>query len=306
MASLDDEVYALAMSKGEGASIGDFKEALAQVPLETLVNAVNRLLQAGRLDLVQVGDRTLYRGVGLAEIELTGRMSQEDLLVYKQIENSGNEGIWVRTLKQKTNLAQTIVNRSLKQLETQGIIKSVKSVKHPTRKLYMLASVTPSADITGGPWFTDQEMDTDFIEQLARQCHQFIYAYSYPRHSPGTVYPVGHMGYPTAAQIKRFISDNRISTVELSTEHIEELLTMLVYDGKIERIAPALDMDMGLALGGRAGARTDWMYRALRITFKDSPFTDIPCGRCPVASRCSDTGSITPAKCEYFAKWLSF
>ncbi|KAJ1731107.1 34-kDa subunit of RNA polymerase III (C) [Coemansia biformis] len=303
MSDVDEEIYSLALSRKDGVDNDTIEEKMPHLPAEALANAINRLLRVGKIELVQIGTLTLYKGVSMAELELTSKMNEEDRLIYKLIENSGNEGIWVRTLKLKSNLPQTIVNRSLKQLEAQDIIKSVKSVKHPTRKLYMLSTVSPSADITGGPWFTDQEMDTDFIDQLAKQCHHLIYAYSYPRHNPAMVYPVSHMGYPTASQIKRFISDNRVSTVELTTENIEELLTMLIYDGKIERIAPALDVDRGL----RAGAgKPDWMYRALRIADKDSPLTDIPCGRCPVASRCSGSGAITPAKCSYLAKWLAF
>lgn len=39
----------------------------------------------------------------------------------------------------------------------------------PTRKMYMMANLTPSAEITGGPWFTDGALDADFIKQL-RKC----------------------------------------------------------------------------------------------------------------------------------------
>ncbi|PIA17044.1 RNA polymerase Rpc34 [Coemansia reversa NRRL 1564] len=303
MGDVDGAIYNLALGLPNGVEMAAIQEQLPQSPLETIVNGVNRLLKDGKLELLQSGNKVYYRGVSSDEMKLMGAMSEDEKLVYKHIENSGNEGIWVRILKQLTNLPQTVITRSLRALESQVLIKSVKSVKHPTRKLYMLTSVSPSSEITGGPWYTDQEMDTDFIEQLARQCHQFIYAYSYPRHNPEMVYSANHTGYPTATQIKRFIAENRISNVDLSLDNIEELLTMLVYDGKIERIAPALDADMGLS--ARFG-KTDWMYRAQRISSKDSPLTDIPCGRCPVANRCSNTGSITPAKCEYFSQWLSF
>jgi DNA-directed RNA polymerase III subunit RPC6 len=34
----------------------------------------------------------------------------------------------------------------------------------------MLYDATPTKDITGGPWYTDQEFDHEFIEEL----HSFI------------------------------------------------------------------------------------------------------------------------------------
>ncbi|KAJ1667815.1 34-kDa subunit of RNA polymerase III (C) [Coemansia sp. RSA 1813] len=308
MAELDAKIYEHALKSTTGIDNDYLKDALPEHPLEDIVNGVNRLLQGGQLELLQMGARILYRGVNKGEMERMSELTSDERLVYKHIENSAGEGIWVRTLKQKTNLLQGVITRCLKVLEQRALIKSVKSVKHPTRKLYMLINVDPSSDVTGGPWYTDQEMDTDFIDQLARQCYQFIYAHSFPRHNPKAVYSANHTGYPTSSQIKRFIRENRITNVDLSTGNIEELLAMLVYDGKIERIAPVFDMamDMDVKPGSDLRPKTDWMYRAVRVTARDSPFTDIPCGRCPVFDRCSSTGSITPAKCEYFKKWLAF
>jgi len=38
-------------------------------------------------------------------------------------------GIWTRNLKTKTNLHQTVITRSLKNLESKQLIKAIKSVK---------------------------------------------------------------------------------------------------------------------------------------------------------------------------------
>jgi hypothetical protein len=46
--------------------------------------------------------------------------------------------------------------------------------QHPTRKLYMLAGLEPSVALTGGPWYTDNELDTEFIDTLIKACYKFI------------------------------------------------------------------------------------------------------------------------------------
>ncbi|KAJ2453609.1 34-kDa subunit of RNA polymerase III (C) [Coemansia sp. RSA 2336] len=302
-AQVDERLYELALRSQAGIDMDGVQEKLQNVKLENIVNAINRLLSSGKLELLQKGNKVLYKGVSAQELETLGGLDIEERLIYKLIENSGNEGIWIRTLKLKSNLPQTVVTRHIKTLEQKNLIKSVKSIKFPTRKVYMLVQFTPSADITGGPWYTDQEMDTDFIDQLANQCYQFIHAYSFPQHKPDSVFSANHTKYPTASQVRSFIIDNRISNVDLATEHIEQLLTMLVYDGKIEKVSPSFDLGMGPGPGGSQG---EWMYRAIRISAKDSPLTDIPCGRCPIANRCNDSGDITPATCEYLAKWLTY
>jgi DNA-directed RNA polymerase III subunit RPC6 len=39
----------------------------------------------------------------------------------------------------------------------------------------MLAELSPSEEITGGAWYTDQEMDVDFIESLAAIVYKYIF-----------------------------------------------------------------------------------------------------------------------------------
>ena len=46
--------------------------------------------------------------------------------------------------------------------------------QHPTRKIYMLFHLEPSTEMTGGPWYTDKELDTEFIKLLTAACLKFI------------------------------------------------------------------------------------------------------------------------------------
>lgn len=38
----------------------------------------------------------------------------------------------------------------------------------------MLAHLEPSVEMTGGPWYTDNELDTEFIKLLCSACLRFI------------------------------------------------------------------------------------------------------------------------------------
>jgi hypothetical protein len=82
----------------------------------------------------------------------TKGLSAEELLVYQVIKQAGNTGVWTRDLKVRTNLAQPQVTKMLKALEGKSLIKSVKNVNNPSRKLYMLFELEPSREITGGAW----------------------------------------------------------------------------------------------------------------------------------------------------------
>lgn len=122
----------------------------------------------------------------------------------------------------------------------------------------MLAHLEPSSAITGGPWYTDNELDTEFIKMLMNLCLKFIaervrslfrlalidffiltLAQSFPKSETdqNLLYPISAApSYPTAQQIQAFLSKSRITETQLSVEHVEMLLNVLIIDGEIERV----------------------------------------------------------------------
>lgn len=170
-------------------------------------------------------------------------MSQDEALIYSYIEEAGRDGIWTKTLHGKTNLHHNVITRCLKTLEAQRYVKQVKSVKNPTRKIFMLASIEPSIEMSGGPWFTDAEIDTEFIDNLLSVIWRFTVTKSFPgafKSSPtGKLqesYPATYKGYPTTSEIHEFVTESGITNVILTLVDIRTLCEVLVYDGKLERI----------------------------------------------------------------------
>lgn len=191
----------------------------------------------------------LFAAITEQEAKKVSNMTGDEAIVYSHVEAAGREGIWTKTIKSKTNLHQHIVSRCLKSLESQSYIKSVKSVKHPTRKIYMLYHLTPSIDVTGGPWFTDSELDTDFIDSLLIVLWKFIAQRTFPKcfKKKGLIpnglkqysYPaqlVSGMGslLPTLKEINEFIVSSGITTVELTLSDVKSLCDVLEFDEKIE------------------------------------------------------------------------
>ena len=122
-------------------------------------------------------------------------MTDTEKIVYQIIKSAKNKGIWIKDIKSKSNLHSQLVNTNIKSLEKKSMIKSVKSVKvwdtlssnsqgviahtyhetqNPTKKVYMLYDIEPSVELTGGAWYTDQELDVEFIDQLSNQLYKFI------------------------------------------------------------------------------------------------------------------------------------
>ncbi|KAK3335932.1 DNA-directed RNA polymerase III-like protein [Cercophora scortea] len=104
----------------------------------------------------------------------TSLPNDETMLVYSVIDEAGADGIWNRTIKHKLNMHEAVVKNCIKYLETQRYIEGMKNVEHPNKKMYIKANLRPSDRATGGPWFTEGELDTAFITELQNIVFEYI------------------------------------------------------------------------------------------------------------------------------------
>lgn len=81
------------------------------------------------MDLYQHGSELLYKlKPKELEPETMKNADSEEKVVYDIIKEAGNKGIWIRDIRQKSNLQHHQINKVLKSLEGKKLIKSVKSV----------------------------------------------------------------------------------------------------------------------------------------------------------------------------------
>ncbi|KAG8845381.1 34-kDa subunit of RNA polymerase III (C) [Serendipita sp. 411] len=238
--------------KDETATQGDIDVISASK--QEKENAINFLLQTGMIKVLKE-ERTskiLYRGVKVKDAKSKASMDKETRAVLSLIEEAKNEGIWTKTIERRTDLPQKVVTRCLKQLEKLGLIKPIKSVKAPTRKMYMMFHLTPSVEVTGGVWYHDQEFDSEFVKVMLDQIYGFIAGKSLPRPTAKCSSPIyarrEAYRFPTISRIAEWLKKAGISDVKLKTEDIQLLLQVLEFDGRIERLpasAGLLEMSSG-------------------------------------------------------------
>ncbi|CAG8498838.1 3652_t:CDS:2 [Ambispora gerdemannii] len=267
------------------------------IKMKDAVEIINKLSRSGLIEMRVQPDNTItYYATNVRDIQDETDFDNDEKLVLYHIKTAGNEGIWTKHIKTNTGLHQSVITRSLKNLESKGIIKAIKSIKHPTRKIYMLSHLTPSEDISGGPWFSDQKLDVDFVESLTEAVYRFILSRSFPKGNPDAVYCTFHPSYPTATQIHRFITESKISDVELELANINSLLDLLIFDGKVERKITVSDAAL-YDLMEEDESSGEIVYKAIRDhKSRGNALTDVPCGKYG--------GVVSPSSCVYFRKWL--
>lgn len=221
----------------------DVQKLTGLTSLGEIMLIVQELVDNNLIKLVKQNNELKFQAVDIGEAQKKSSMTSEEALVYSYIEASGREGIWSKTIKARTNLHQHVVSKCLKSLEGQRYVKSVKSVKFPTRKIYMLYNLQPSVDVTGGPWFTEGELDVEFINSLLTIVWRFIADNTFPNGFKTTNlskqihYAPNVKNHSTIEEILEFIAAAQVANVELNTKDIRSLCEVLVYDDKLEKVS---------------------------------------------------------------------
>lgn len=204
-----------------GISNSALKQKVGESKYVLLAPIINQLTSESRLAMSRVGNELFYT---LVSDELASKFQGLDIsarMVYQVIEKSGNMGIWTKDIRMQTNCNTQQLNKILKALETRQLIKPVKSVTAKAKKLYMLFNLTPSKELTGGPWYTELEFDHEFISELRTFLMHMIRKMN------------GGKGV-TLTEIREKMIQANVSRVQLSVQEVKQLVQTLVYDNHIE------------------------------------------------------------------------
>ena len=219
------------------------------------------------------------------------------------------------------------MNRCLKVLESKILIKPIQSAKFPKRKIYILAHLQPSDDVTGGAFFTDGTLDDEFVNQLCFFAERYVLARSW-YHPPAKgsskrkgksnlsaeeadelrtqefragekdrsvmiPMPAGYTGYPTLSEITKHLNGLKISDVVLKESDVRQLLEILCGDNRLMKVMGGKGFKAVRRGDGTDGSKTQ------------TGLTEAPCGRCPVFDLCEESGPVNARTCTYFQDWLA-
>lgn len=109
-------------------------------------------------------------------------------------------------------------------MEQRNLIKSVRSVVSKSKKLYMIFDMVPAKEITGGPWYSDQEFDHDFVNALGEIIVNIV--------QKGNIV--------TLQDIAHKVRMSGVSKVDLSLEELELVVDTLIYDYRLEEVRKIL------------------------------------------------------------------
>lgn len=141
---------------------------LKNVREDDKARALNSLLEKSRIDVVQTNEGLVYKYIDEEDAQRLRDLLPEETAIYRLIEEASNKGLWINDIKKKAGNLGPSANTIIKKLEKKGFIKSVKSIKAKNRRVWMIISIEPSQEVTGGV-LADDVFDLGLMELFGQK-----------------------------------------------------------------------------------------------------------------------------------------
>ncbi|KAK6728639.1 hypothetical protein RB195_005964 [Necator americanus] len=282
--AVEEQIFNIVQSSADGMDTDTISALTAAVPAIDRQNAINNLLVTKRLVIAKTSGGALRLKVN-TNTQLTGATDEEQA-IYTLIEDSKRKGIWIRELRDGSGLSQVQLRKVLKSLEQKKLIKNIKAVG-TTKKCYMLYDLEPDTSLTGGTFYSDQQLDSELIHTLVNVCIGYIQGrrkQAIDNH-PDDLQIQKELSAVRPQEIADFVLEKRVLNVSITLEDIERILDVAILDGAVER-------------------RPDGKVRSVWSTTRPSPLVTVPCSTCPVVDDCTSGHVISPQTCRYMTEWL--
>ncbi|WPH00871.1 Hypothetical protein R9X50_00370200 [Acrodontium crateriforme] len=132
-----------------------------------LMSLVAELSQAMLFRTSKLGGRLCWSIRPQSAAKAIKALNADEQTVYTYVEEAHEKGIWIKDVKKRTNINPTVVQKAMAKLESSRLVKSVKNVRNPAQKTYILFHLSPSEDVTGGSFFDAGDLDESLIEELS-------------------------------------------------------------------------------------------------------------------------------------------
>jgi len=95
-------------------------------------------------------------------------MSEVELLTYRTVEASGNNGIVLNELRYKAQLHNHShqLKKIISKLENRKLIKMFKPYNDPHKKYYITYDAKPAKEVQGGIWYSNGEQDDGAVAAM--------------------------------------------------------------------------------------------------------------------------------------------
>ncbi|EAN33890.1 RNA polymerase Rpc34 subunit family protein [Theileria parva strain Muguga] len=238
-------------------------------------------LTSSRLFGILVDDNNQKYGV-LRDDDLVGKLMKLKDIDYKifcTIETAGNKGIWTADIRKILGLHINQVQRGVKYLyESNRLIRPITDVNYKSRKLFILSTLEPSTQVTGGSFYDNGEFNELLVEKLQEQICSFL------SNNQGS----------NIQDITTFLKETNIIRGELLETDVNRIIKLLLLENKIFNSPLENNQFIYIWCGDN------------NLKFIEDCF-NVPCFGCNISDSCNfNDDHVNPKNCNYLTQWLDY
>ncbi|EED44046.1 DNA-directed RNA polymerase III, subunit 14 [Enterocytozoon bieneusi H348] len=220
------EIFDFIETRPNGVTEDDLLVKFSKYNIDTVKFLLQELIESQKLELKQKNGKVIY------VVKFIDQSNYENLIL-SLLEKSGPKGLWIKDIRIKANIPYNFLVKILKKLEQEQLIKSVKGI-NTNKKTYILYDIEPDKEVTGGIWFTNNDVDLSFVNNLMEIIYQYILKHQALNNNKTDIICLSDLA--TIDTIYNFIITSNILEVKISKNEVKILLETLEYDGRIETI----------------------------------------------------------------------
>uniref|UniRef100_A0A7E4VKX3 DNA-directed RNA polymerase III subunit RPC6 n=1 Tax=Panagrellus redivivus TaxID=6233 RepID=A0A7E4VKX3_PANRE len=277
MASAEDQIIAALKPQPEGIPLSELGKLL---PGQSIDKIINHMLGTKIVEMVKNADGNVVLRL-CKGTQLSGSTPEEQL-VFSLIEEAGATGLWIREIRDRSGLTETQMKRVLKTLEKKKLVKAIKAVG-TTRKCYMLYNLDADESVSGGVFYSNQEVDSGFVKTLIDVSVAFLSRrHKQAQRENTTKLDVLKASCVHVSEVAEFIRQNNVCTVAFGEEDVEHILELAWKRNRVYK----------------QDSSGYYRYRATKAGVDGTSYAI--CNFCPVRSECRVGHKISPETCVYF------
>ncbi|ORD99980.1 RPC6 [Hepatospora eriocheir] len=217
-----EELFKYLEEVSDGANEDMITKNFPEIKKIDIASTLNELLSANKIEVSVTLGGVFYK----AKRDMK---NDYEAMILNILKEGGSEGVWIKDIKNKSNIPHALLLKILKGLEVSNKIKGLKSIKN-NRKMYVLYDLMPDEKMTGGIFFENNEVDIDLVEKLMVVILKIISKENDSHYLPN------FSELFTVSEILTKLKNSNILSVNISEEDFSTIIDVMEYDNLIEKI----------------------------------------------------------------------
>ncbi|OAF67809.1 RNA polymerase III subunit C6, partial [Intoshia linei] len=278
-----------------GIDIKKINLATVDFSKEQILQALNTLLSEKKIELKKRGKKLLY--AYKPPVDSNFDINEQNIV--NVIRDANDQGILYKNVRKETSILTVVFKNSIKKLIDHNVIKYI-TCADTGKELLFMNDVVPCEKVRGNIWYTNGEIDTDFVDAAQKSVEAYFKRkYIQSMSKTENTRERERMSMCTLQEITTYLNALQLVKVKILDQEVSLLLNRLYHDGTIRRRHKKGKIESDYD-------KFNFIHVYKTKEFYKYSMSAFPCSMCLVISDCysGNRDGPSPEECPYLTKYF--